>query len=194
MKILIPKAMVNRRQQRKSPTTMNFNRTNNLIALYPQEPLIDPRLIYRLQAITTDLTWPSPCTQCSILPHLPSVFTTSTQTISFDLTTSAHFLDPRRESLKNLVLKYLYHRMKTSIPHLFISNCNRTQTLLFEQTRFKTNCSLHLEYLLHKIKIMNDEQFLHLIKVNDEFQLSTCLLNKIFTSDNSSNETLHRNF
>jgi hypothetical protein len=152
---------------------------NIFIPLLTHEPLIDPRLIYRLQAITTDLRWPSPCNQCSILPHLPSLFTSSTQMISFDPRCSSNFVDPRRESLKNAILNNIYHRMKILIPNLLIINSNQFQKLLYEQTIFKTNCSLHLEYLLHKIKLTEDMNFFHMIKNNDEFQLSPFLFQLI---------------
>jgi hypothetical protein len=65
------------------------------------------------------------------------------------------------------------------IPNIFIINSNQFQKLLFEQTIFKTNCSLHLEYLLHKIKITDDTNFFHMIKTTDEFQLSPFLLQLI---------------
>lgn len=59
-------------------------------------------------------------------------------------------------------------------------NSNQFQKFLFEQTIFKTNCSLHLEYLLHKLKQSDDMNFFHLIKTNDEFQLAPFVAQLIF--------------
>lgn len=148
--------------------------------LTPTESLVDPRLIYRLKTITTDLRWPSPCTQCSILPHLPSMFSSSTQTIAFDPKIASNCLDPRRDSLKTALLNHLFHRLTILQPHLFVNHRTDFEKLLFEQTSFKTNCSIHLEYLLHKIQIADDEQLSHLLQKNDEFQLSPSLLKMIF--------------
>jgi hypothetical protein len=100
--------------------------------------------------------------------------------ISYDRKCSSDYVDPRRESLKNAVLHSICQRIKILIPNIFIINSNQFQKLLFEQTIFKTNCSLHLEYLLHKIKLIDDMNFFHMIKTNDEFQLSPFLLQLIF--------------
>ncbi len=177
--MLIPQKVLNKKQH-KLPQPIIFNRYDLSIPTITHEPLIDPRLIYRLQSITTDLRWPSPCNQCSISPYLPSLFTSSTQTILYDRKCPSDFVDPRRESLKHAILTNIYQRIKILIPNIFIINSNQFQKLLFEQTTFKTNCSLHLEYLLHKIKLTNDMNFFHMMKTNDEFQLSPFLLQLIF--------------
>jgi hypothetical protein len=177
--MLIPQKILNKKQP-KSAQIISFTRYDLSIPLIAREPLIDPRLIYRLQSITTDLRWPNPCNQCSISSYLPSLFTSSTQTILYDRKCPSDFVDPRRESLKNAILNSIYQRIKILIPNIFIINSNQFQKLLFEQTIFKTNCSLHLEYLLHKIKMIDDMNFFHMIKTNDEFQLSPFLLQLIF--------------
>ncbi|CAF3378856.1 unnamed protein product [Rotaria sp. Silwood1] len=180
IEIIIPQKILNKKQHR-SNQTINFNRFNLHIPLFVHEPLIDPRLMYRLQALTTDLRWPSPCNQCSISTQLSPLCHSSTQMISCEQKCVSEFIDPRRESLKQAILNIIYQRLKILMPHLFIINMNQIQTLLFEQTIFKTNCSIHLEYLLHKIKIIDDMNFFHMIKSYDEFQLSSSLLQLIFT-------------
>jgi hypothetical protein len=175
----MPQKVLNKKQH-KSLQPITFIRFNVCIPLSAQEPLIDPRLIYRLKSITTDLRWPSPCNRCSISEHLSSLFTSTTQIISYDRKYSCDFVDPRRESLKTAILNYIHHRIKILIPNIFIINSNEFQKLLFEQTIFKTNCSLHLEYLLHKLKLIDNMNFFHMIKTNDEFQLSPFLLQLIF--------------
>ncbi len=172
---------IRNKKQHQSSQPINFNRFNLSIPLQAHEPLTDPRLIYRLQAITTDLRWASTCNQCTISSYLPPLFTSSTQMISYErkLLTS-EFVDPRRESLKNAILNSIYERIKILIPNIFIINSNQFQKLLLEQTIFKTNCSIHLEYLLHKLKLTDDMNFFHMIKTNDEFQLSPFLLQLIF--------------
>ncbi|CAF2392085.1 unnamed protein product [Rotaria sp. Silwood2] len=180
IEIIIPQKILHKKQHKPSQT-ITFNRFNLLIPLFVHEPLIDPRLIYRLQTLTTDLRWPSPCNQCSISEQLPSLFHSSTQMISYEQKCLSEFIDPRRESLKQAILNIIYQRIKILMPHLLIIRSNRFQTLLFEQTIFKTNCSIHLEYLLHKIKVIDDMNFFHMIKTQDEFQLSSSLLQLIFT-------------
>ena len=174
--IHVSKLILKKQQQAKSRIAISLSRTMISIPFFAQESLIDPRLIYRLQTITTDLRWPTPCSQCSILPHLPSLFTSSTQTITADPKYSTDFLDPRRESLRTSILNNVYHRLTSCAPNLFTTNPAHVEKLLFEETTFNTNCSLHLEYLLHKITIIDDSQFFHLIKSNEEFQVSPLLL------------------
>lgn len=174
--IHVSKLILKKQQQAKSRPAISLSRTLISIPFFAQESLIDPRLIYRLQTITTDLRWPTPCGQCSILPHLPSLFTSSAQTITADPKYSTDFLDPRRESLRTAILNNVYHRLTSCAPNLFTKNPAHVEKLLFEETTFNTNCSLHLEYLLHKITIMDDSQFTNLIKSNEEFQVSSLLL------------------
>ncbi len=177
--IIIPQKILNKKQ-RKSSQAITFNRYDFCIPTITQEPLIDPRLIYRLQSITTDLRWENSCTQCSISSSLPPLFTSSTQTILYDRKYPSDFVDPRRDSLKLAILNIIYQRIKLLIPNIFIMNSNQFQKFLFEQTIFKTNCSLHLEYLLHKLKQSDDMNFFHLIKTNDEFQLAPFVAQLIF--------------
>ncbi|UJR35659.1 hypothetical protein I4U23_028409 [Adineta vaga] len=166
---LLPQKILNKKQRLlNSSNPVIFSRFNISIPLLAHEPLIDPRLIYRLQAITTDLRWSTPCNQCSIEP------------ISSDRKCVSDHTDPRRESLKNAILNNVYQRLKTLIPNIFITNSNEFQKHLFEQTIFQTNCSLHLEYLLQKIKQIDDMNFFQLIKTNEEFHLSPHLLQLIF--------------
>ncbi|CAM4760197.1 unnamed protein product [Rotaria magnacalcarata] len=167
-------------KQQKSVQAVNFNRYNINIPLFANEPLIDPRLIYRLQAITTDLRWQSTCAQCSTSSESPISFHSSTQLISYDQRYSSGFVDPRRESLKQAILNVIYIRLKILMPHLLIHNSNQFENLLFEQTAFKTNCSIHLEYLLNRIKGMDETNFIQMIKSQEEFQLSSSLLQLIF--------------
>ena len=142
--------------------------------------MIDPRLKYRLQPITTDPNSIICCNQCSISPNLPPIFASSTQTILFDRRHPLDFVDPRRESLKTAILYHIYQRIKLLIPNIFIINSNQFQKLLFEQTIFKSNCSLHLEYLLHKLKRADETTFFHMIKSNEDFQLSP-LVNQLIS-------------
>lgn len=156
-----------------------FSRYDLNIPFQPHESLIDPRLKYRLQPITPDSTSTICCSQCLISPHLPSLFTSSTQTILYDRRHPFDFVDPRRDSLKNAILYQIYQRIKLLIPNIFILNSNQFQKLLFEQTIFKSNCSLHLEYLLHQLKQSDDLTFFHMIKSNEEFQLSSLVIQLI---------------
>ncbi|CAF4619717.1 unnamed protein product [Rotaria socialis] len=176
--VSIPQKILNKQQ--KSAQAVNFNRYNINIPLFANEPLIDPRLIYRLQAITTDLRWPSACTQCSTSSESPTSFHSSTQLISYDQRYSSDFVDPRRESLKQAILNVIYIRLKILMPHLLIHNSDQVENLLFEQTAFKTNCSIHLEYLLNRIKGMDEINFIQMIKSQEAFQLSSSLLQLIF--------------
>ncbi|CAF3620216.1 unnamed protein product [Rotaria sordida] len=180
IEIIIPQKILNKKQH-KLNQTITFNRFNLHIPLFVHEPLIDPRLIYRLQTLTTDLRWPSSCNQCSISAQLSPLFHSSTQMISYEQNYLSDFIDPRRESLKQAILNIIYQRIKILVPHMSIMHSNQFQKLLFEQTIFKTNCSIHLEYLLHKIKIIDDINFFHMIKNHEEFQLSSSLLQLIFT-------------
>ena len=111
--------------------------------------------------------------------YLPSFFASSTQTILYDRQHPLDFVDPRRDSLKNAILYQIYQRIKLLIPNIFILNSNQFQKLLFEQTIFKSNCSLHLEYLLHKLKRSDDLTFFHMIKSNEEFQLASLVIQLI---------------
>ncbi len=177
--ILLPEKILNKRQ-RKPAQPITFNRYDFCIPTTAQEPLIDPRLIYRLQSITTDLRWEKSCTQCSSSSSLSPLFTSATQTILYDRKCPSDFVDPRRESLKLAILNLIYQRIKLLIPNIFILNSMQFQKLLYEQTNFKTNCSLHLEYLLHRLKQSDDRNFFHMIKTNDEFQLSPFVVEVLF--------------
>lgn len=167
-------------KRRRSPNCIAFPGFNMPIPLLAHEPLIDPRLIYRLQTITTDLRWPSPCNQCSISSHPPSLSTNTTQMISLDRKCVSNCIDPRRETLKIAILNHIHQRLKLLIPNIFITNSNDFQHLLFEQTIFETNCSLHLEHLLYKLNELDDINFFQILKSSEEFRLSTRLLQLIF--------------
>ncbi|CAF1613840.1 unnamed protein product [Adineta ricciae] len=167
-------------KRRRSSNCITFSHFNMPIPLLAHEPLIDPRLIYRLQAITMDLRWPTPCSQCSIPSHYPSLSTSTTQMISLDRKCVSNCIDPRRATLKIAILNFIHQRLKLLIPNIFIINSNEFQHLLFEQTIFETNCSLHLEHLLDKLNELDDVNFFQLLKSNEEFRLSTRLLQLIF--------------
>jgi len=180
-KYFFPKSILNKQKQRKVSTSLSLaNHKTTLVQLNPSESLVDPRLIYRLKTITTDLRWPSACTQCSISPHSPSLFNSPTQTIVFDPKLATNCLDPRRDSLKTAILNHLHHRLTILLPHLFVRYSFEMNKILFEQTKFSTNCSLHLEYLLQRIQMTEDEELPHFIHKNNEFQLSPQLVNMIF--------------
>ena len=182
---MIPKKVLCKKQNNKHPKIV-FNRFNLSIPLTAHTSLIDPRLIYRLQTITTDLRWPAPCDQCLVSTQMPSLFNSSTQLIVYEPKSSSNFVDPRRESLKQAILNSLYQRIKIFFPHILTMNSNDIQKFLFEQTVFKTNCSIHLEHLLHKIQITDDVNFFHMIQNQNEFQLSSSISQLIFNSKNSS--------
>lgn len=177
--VSIPQKILNKKQNR-TYQALSFSRFNINIPLSVNEPLVDPRLIYRLQAITTDLRWPSPCKQCALSPQLSPSFHCSTQMISYEKNDSSDFVDPRRESLKQAILNLIYQRLKLLKPHLFTNNSSQCGTLLFGHTVFKTNCSIHLEYLLQKLRQTDETNFFHMIKNQEEFELSSSFLQLIF--------------
>ncbi|CAF0867335.1 unnamed protein product [Adineta ricciae] len=152
-------------KRRRTSNCIAFPHFNMPIPLLAHEPLIDPRLIYRLQTITTDLRWPTPCNQCSISSHHPSLSTSTTQMISLDRKCVSNCIDPRRATLKIAILNFIHQRLKLLIPNIFIINSNEFQHLLFEQTTFETNCSLHLEHLLDKLNELDDVNFFQLLKI-----------------------------
>lgn len=179
--VLIPDKILHKKQTRSPSSPSIFTRFDTLIPIQAQESQVDPRLIYRLKTITTDLRWSIPCSQCLISPYtVPKTFEPSTRTILFERKSSTDFVDPRRDSLKNAILSHIYHRLKILLPNIRLTNnLTQCQQLLFEQTNFQTNCSLHLEYLLHQLKQIDDTNFLQMIKTNEEFQLSTDVLQLI---------------
>ncbi|CAF0945313.1 unnamed protein product [Adineta steineri] len=177
--VLLPRRILNKKQH-KSSETIIFNLYNISIPLVTCEPLNDPRLTYRLQAITTDLRWPLPCHQCSVSEQSPLLFLSPTQIISTDRKHTSDYFDPRRDSLKNAILNNIYDRLKAIVPNVFIINSNQFQKLLFEQTIFNTNCSSHLANLLHRVQYIDDTNFFQMLKLNGEFHLSPFLLQMIF--------------
>ena len=180
IEILLPKSMKKKKETLKSHPKLLSKRKNILIPLSNAESIIDPRLFYRLRSITTDLEWPRPCVQCSVVPNSPSLFSSPIQTLPNEQQCVTDFIDPRRQSLTNAILNNLFDRLQTFVNSSTAASSIEMHTVLFEETIFNTNCSLHLEYLLHKIKTINDNELRQLIRDNDEFQLSSNLLRMIF--------------